>query len=66
MQHTEFGAQYLDRMDLRWINLGKETPSAPSQHVAGVRYHAPLFRICEGCGHLDRTTGTNDPSEHRP
>lgn len=66
VQHTEFGAQYLDRMDLRWINLGKETPSAPSQHVAGVRYHAPLFRICEGCGHLDRTTGTNDPSEHRP
>lgn len=66
VQHTEFGAQYLDRMDLRWINLGKETPSAPSQHVAGVRYHAPLFHICEGCGHLDRTTGTNDPSEHRP
>jgi hypothetical protein len=27
VQHTEFGARYLDRMDLRWINLGKETPS---------------------------------------
>ena len=66
VQHLEFGAQYLDRMDLRCINLGKTTPSAPSRHVAGVRYHAPLFRVCESCGHLDRTTGTNGPSEHRP
>jgi len=66
VQHTEFGARYLDRMDLRWINLGKETPSAPSRQVAGFQCHTPLFRVCEGCGHLDRTTGTNHRSEHRP
>ena len=66
VQHTEFGARYLDRMDLRWINLGKETPSAPSRQMAGFQCHTPLFRVCEGCGHLDSTTGTNHRSEHRP
>ncbi|MSS46578.1 DEAD/DEAH box helicase [Cutibacterium sp. WCA-380-WT-3A] len=66
VQDTEFGARYLDRMDLRWINLGKEAPSAPRRQVAGFECHTPLFRVCEGCGHLDRTTGTNHRSEHRP
>ena len=26
---------------------------------------APLFRVCEGCGVLDKSTGTNRPDEHR-
>ena len=26
---------------------------------------APLFRVCEGCGVLDREAGTNRPEEHR-
>lgn len=64
-EHLEFGAQYLDRVDLRWFNLGEIAPHAPNKQVAGGNYKAQLFRICESCGHLDYTAGTNARSEHR-
>jgi len=64
VDHYSFGAKYLSRLDIRWVNAGR-THGLPRQ-VAGVRYPAPLFRLCEGCGKLDRHTRANSRSEHRP
>lgn len=59
-----FGVKYLSRLDLRWVNAGRA--QGPARQVAGVRGPAPLFRLCEGCGKLDRHTRANSRGEHRP
>lgn len=61
----DFGAKYLSRMNVRWINLGKATVRSSTRLIAGADEPAPLFRICEGCGVLDRSSRTNRPDEHR-
>ncbi|WP_026926598.1 DEAD/DEAH box helicase [Granulicoccus phenolivorans] len=61
----DFGARYLDKLTVRWLNLGR-TGSGATLDLAGRQYKAPLFRICTGCGVLDRAAGTNRPEEHRP
>lgn len=59
-----FGVKYLSRLDLRWVNAGRG--QGVVRQVAGVRGPAPLFRLCEGCGKLDRHTRANSRGEHRP
>ncbi len=59
-----FGAKYLSRLDVRWVNAGRAHGTA--RQLAGVRGPAPLFRLCEGCGKLDRHTRANSRGEHRP
>lgn len=59
-----FGVKYLSRLDLRWVNAGR-AHGAPRQ-FAGVRGPGPLFRLCEGCGKLDRHVRANVHGEHRP
>ncbi|OYN99960.1 heavy metal resistance protein CzcA [Enemella evansiae] len=61
----DFGVQYLDRLTLRWLNLGRRGSGA-DMTLAGDQFKAPLFRLCKGCGVLDRTSRTNNRNEHRP
>jgi len=59
-----FGVKYLSRLDLRWVNAGRA--HGAFRQLAGVRGPAPLFRLCEGCGKLDRHTRANSRAEHKP
>lgn len=60
----DFGTKYLDRLDIRWVNLGRAGPHGTPRDIAGSAELAPLFRVCE-CGVLDRTTRNGRASEHR-
>ena len=61
----DFGTKYLRRVVIRWLNLGRHGAHGATRTFAGEEVTAPLFRLCEGCGVLDRTSGTNRPEEHR-
>ena len=61
----DFGTKYLRRMVIRWVNLGRFGAHGASRQIAGSEEPAPLFRVCEGCGMLDRNSGANRPEEHR-
>jgi ATP-dependent helicase YprA (DUF1998 family) len=60
----DFGTKYLRHLVIRWTNLGR-AGHGPARQIAGQQVQAPLFRVCEGCGVLDRTIGANRPEEHR-
>jgi ATP-dependent helicase YprA (DUF1998 family) len=60
----DFGTKYLRQLVIRWLNVGR-AGHGPSRQIAGFQVQAPLFRICEGCGVLDREAGANRPEEHR-
>jgi hypothetical protein len=61
----DFGTKYLRRMTVRWVNLGRIGVHGAARQIAGNEGPAPLFRVCEGCGVLDRNAGVNQPEEHR-
>ena len=61
----DFGTKYLRRMDIRWVNLGRQVAHGTSRSIAGNEEPAALFRVCEGCGKLDRSSRTNRADEHR-
>ncbi|TSE01841.1 DEAD/DEAH box helicase [Skermania sp. ID1734] len=62
---SEFGADYLRRMDIRWLNLGRRTSQGSQRIIAGHQSATALFRICASCGQLDRAAGRNIRHEHR-
>lgn len=62
---TEFGAEYLRRIDIRWLNLGRRTSSGKRRVIAGQESANGLFRVCASCGQLDSTAGRNNKYEHR-
>ena len=59
-----FGAQYLRYVNLSWFNLGRG-PSA-KRIYANRETDAPLFTVCNYCGHLDSQKGSNSKWDHRP
>lgn len=61
----DFGAEYLRRMDIRWINMGRRNAQGSKRMIAGAQTTGGLFRVCSGCGQLDKVAGRNDPHEHR-
>jgi hypothetical protein len=61
----DFGVKYLRRLTVRWVNLGRLGAGGATRQLAGKEGLAPLFRVCAGCGVLDRNTGVNQPEEHR-
>ncbi|MGW5571473.1 DEAD/DEAH box helicase [Nocardia thailandica] len=61
----DFGAEYLRRMDIRWINMGRRTSQGGKRSIAGNTTTGGLFRVCSGCGQLDKIAGQNQPHEHR-
>ncbi|KQH76193.1 DEAD/DEAH box helicase [Mycobacterium gordonae] len=62
---SAFGAEYLRRLDIRWINLGKRTSKGKKRLIAGQESASGLFRVCAACGQLDATSGRNSRYEHR-
>ena len=65
VQDYDFGVKYLQRMDIRWLNAGRVAGYGASVSIGGVQRPANYFRVCAGCGKLDRSTRTNRPDEHR-
>lgn len=61
----EFGAKYANRVQLRWLNLGRASANAAPRIIAGNESKAPLFRVCSYCGKLDSAGRANNPDEHR-
>lgn len=64
-QDVGFGVTYAQRLDLAWLNLGPRRPG-PTQLIGGHRVEAPLFRVCESCGHLDQDPNANSAQDHHP
>ena len=62
---SEFGAEYLRRMDVRWLNMGRRTSQGGTRTIAGQETTTGLFRVCSSCGQLDRAAGRNSRYEHR-
>ncbi len=62
----DFGAKYLRRVTIRWLNVGRRATTASPLTVAGATVPASRFRVCESCGHLDTSAKTNSMDEHRP
>ncbi|MFT4086120.1 MAG: DEAD/DEAH box helicase [Gordonia sp. (in: high G+C Gram-positive bacteria)] len=60
-----FGAKHLRDVDLRWLNLGRNSGGSSPLHVAGIELKPSYFRVCTACGKQDTATGSNLPSEHR-
>ncbi len=65
LEGYDFGAEYLNRVDIRWINTGKAIASGGTRTIAGEEIKAPLFRLCSHCGQLDQSAKENKPTEHR-
>lgn len=59
-----FGAEYLRYVNLSWFNLGRGP--ATKKMLAGKEIDAPLFTVCNYCGHLDSQKGANSKWDHRP
>lgn len=64
VDNNGFGARYLRRADIRWINLG--TGPGATRLIGGTQPAAPRFRVCGYCGHLDSEAGANSRRDHRP
>ncbi|WP_338836935.1 DEAD/DEAH box helicase [Gordonia polyisoprenivorans] len=62
---SELGAEYLRRMSVRWLNMGRRTSQGGTRTIAGQETTTGLFRVCASCGQLDRTAGRNSRYEHR-
>jgi hypothetical protein len=62
---SAFGAEYLRRLDIRWINLGRRTSKGKMRMIAGQESATGLFRVCASCGQLDAAAGRNSRYEHR-
>ena len=62
---SEFGAEYLRRIDIRWLNLGRRNSQGKKRIIAGQESATGLFRVCASCGQLDHSAGRNNRYEHR-
>lgn len=65
LSDSGFGMEYLPHVEMRWLNLGRQGGGMPLTFAA-VDREAPLFRVCERCGHLDSEVGANRWQDHAP
>ncbi len=65
LESSGFGMEYLPHVDMRWLNLGR-MGSGNKIMAASQDLEAPLFRVCEHCGHEDKEAGANHWSDHHP
>ncbi|OFT41257.1 hypothetical protein HMPREF3160_08030 [Arthrobacter sp. HMSC06H05] len=60
---TGFGMEYLQHVDMRWLNLGR-VGGGPRRMFAHKEREVSLFRVCEACGHIDSLVGGNHWYDH--
>lgn len=65
LSDSGFGMEYLAHVEMRWLNLGR-MGGGSQRTFAAVEREAPLFRVCERCGHLDSDVGANRWQDHAP
>ena len=65
LSDSGFGMEYLSHVEMRWLNLGRMGGGSP-RTFAAIEREAPLFRVCERCGHLDSDVGANRWQDHAP
>jgi ATP-dependent helicase YprA (DUF1998 family) len=63
-EHSGFSSTYYRALTIRCVNLG-QAPHGSSVTIGSDTRPAKLFRVCEGCGKLDKDSGLNSPREHR-
>ncbi|MDO5093774.1 MAG: DEAD/DEAH box helicase [Propionibacteriaceae bacterium] len=63
---SDLAVTHLRDLSIQWLNLGPRRHTSEQVEVAGWSVRAPLFRICEACGQLDRAGNSNSADEHRP
>lgn len=61
---TGFGVTDLRRVNVSWLNLGKQGQSP--LHIAGGEVNAPLFEVCAECGHVPAEPFEDSRRGHRP
>ena len=61
----DFGAEYYNRVDIRWLNAGRTASNGGVRTIAGDDVRMPMFRLCSYCGQLDQSAKENLPTEHR-
>lgn len=65
LSESGFGMEYLAQTEMRWLNLGR-LGGGNKRTFASEEREAPLFRVCERCGHLDSEAGSNRWQDHAP
>ena len=65
VENADFGAEYLRRLNIRWVNVGRMASQGTKRMIAGTEVTAGLFRVCAACGQLDKAAGQNRRDEHR-
>lgn len=63
---SSLGTTYVRDLTIRWINVGKRTGTGANRMISGEELVAPLFRVCNTCGQIDKEAGGNDRYSHRP
>ena len=61
----DFGAEYFNRVAIRWLNTGRTASNGGMRTIAGDDVRTPMFRLCSYCGQLDQSGKENLPTEHR-
>ncbi|CAH0165550.1 ATP-dependent RNA helicase SrmB [Arthrobacter sp. Bi26] len=61
----DFGVEYFNRVDIRWLNTGRTASNGGVRTIAGDDVRTPMFRLCSYCGQLDQSAKENLPTEHR-
>jgi hypothetical protein len=61
-----FGAKHVRNITMKWLNVGRANGLGAPRVFAGSEVHAELFRLCQECGQVDRTAGSNSKYDHRP
>ncbi|WP_276651314.1 DEAD/DEAH box helicase [Corynebacterium vitaeruminis] len=65
LKDSGFGAQYLPKVEMRFVNLGP-VGVGHKKFLANSEIEAPLFRVCRHCGHLDSEADSNSWRDHKP
>jgi hypothetical protein len=60
---AQFSCTFYQGLTIRWLNTGPG--HGATMTIGGGQRTGKMFRVCSGCGKLDRDTGLNSPHEHR-
>lgn len=66
LQSYQFGAEFLSRADIRWLNLGPAERGGATIRIAGDDYQAARFDACTRCGVVwTAQRGVDSPADAR-